>query len=90
MKGSLESDEITLESAGTIANQWMNIADTDGSGTIDFGEFKEFLNKLSPDTEEDELKTVFDQIDEDQSGELDKEEFAKAIFECLKPQEDDE
>ena len=38
----------------------MTIADIDGSGTIDFGEFTEFLNKLSPDSTEDELKQVFD------------------------------
>ena len=68
----------------------MTIADTDGSGTIDFEEFTEFLNKLSPDSTEDELKQVFDQIDEDKSGELDLEEFGKAIYECLKPGDDAE
>ena len=68
----------------------MTIADIDGSGTIDFGEFTEFLNKLSPDSTEDELKQVFDQIDEDKSGELDLEEFGKAIYECLKPGDDAE
>ena len=31
---------------------------------------------------------MFDGIDEDGSGELDIEEFGKAIYECLKPSDD--
>ena len=46
MKGNLEDGEITQESAAKIANEWMEIADTDGSGTVDFGEYKEFILKL--------------------------------------------
>jgi len=71
-----------------MANEWMEIADTDGSGTVDFGEYKEFILKLSPESNEDELKEMFDGIDEDGSGELDIEEFGKAIYECLKPVDD--
>ena len=68
----------------------MEIADTDGSGTVDLGEFTEFINKLSPETTPEELKEIFESIDEDKSGELDKQEFAKAIYECLKPGADDD
>jgi Ca2+-binding EF-hand superfamily protein len=50
----------------------MDIADTDGSGTVDLGEFTEFINKLSPETTPEELKEIFESIDEDKSGELDK------------------
>ena len=88
MKGDLESDEITPESASQIANKWMEIADADGSGTVDFGEFKDFIIKLSPDSTDEELKELFDSIDEDGGGELDIDEFGKAIFECLKPEEE--
>lgn len=90
MKGDLESDEITPEAASKIANKWMEIADADGSGTVDFGEYKDFIKKLSPDSNDEELKEMFDSIDEDGSGELDIDEFGKAIYECLKPDEADE
>ena len=63
MKGNLESDVITPESAIEIANEWMVIADADGSGTVDFGEFNEFIKKLSPESTDEELKEIFDSID---------------------------
>jgi Ca2+-binding EF-hand superfamily protein len=34
------------------------------------------------------MKSVFDMIDEDKSGEIDIDEFGKAIYECLKPAEE--
>ena len=71
MKGNLDSESITPESASEIADQWMVIADADGSGTVDLGEFTEFINKLSPDTTQEELKEIFESIDDDKSGELD-------------------
>ena len=89
MKGNLENEEITPESAANIANEWMEIADVDGSGTVDFGEYKDFILKLSPESTEEELKEMFDSIDQDGSGELDLEEFGKAIYECLKPDADE-
>ena len=49
MKGNLEIDEITPESAGKLAEKWMTIADADNSGTIDFGEFTVFIKKFTPD-----------------------------------------
>lgn len=90
MKGNLDSEEMTPESAAEIAQQWMTLADTDGSGTVDFGEYKEFILKLSPESDEGELKQMFDNIDEDGSGELDIEEFGKAIYECFKNDDDAE
>ena len=35
------------------------------------------------------MKQAFDSIDEDASGELDLDEFGKAIYECLKPVEEE-
>jgi Ca2+-binding EF-hand superfamily protein len=72
----------------------MGIADVDGSGTIDFAEFLEFINKLEDGTEEQSteegLKTIFDSMDSNGNGELDEEEFGKALFEIMKPEAEDE
>lgn len=72
MRDGLDTEPITPESAKEIADKWMDIDDTDGSGTVDFGEFTDFIKKMAPDAEDTELKQVFNAIDEDQSGELDK------------------
>ena len=48
----------------------MDIADVDGSGTIDFEEWKEFINKLDDKQEESHIKEIFDSIDENGNGEL--------------------
>ena len=54
----------------------MAVADADGSGTIDFAEFSEFMTKLDPEgSENKDLQEVFDSIDKDGSKELDMEEF---------------
>ena len=37
---------MTSEQSTDIAMKWMKIADTDGSGTIDLGEFQEFITKI--------------------------------------------
>lgn len=34
------------EKTTEIAQKWMEIADADGSGTIDLGEFVDMVNKL--------------------------------------------
>ena len=52
------------------------------------------MTKLQDEeTDEDQLREVFDSIDEDGSGELDIEEFAKAIKSSvinLEPNDDEE
>jgi len=68
----------------------MEIADTDGSGTIDFEEFKELVGKLEYTMEEDALKEMFSAQDGDESGELDKAAFGSAIYSVLNANKDDE
>jgi Ca2+-binding EF-hand superfamily protein len=41
----------------------MAIADVDESGTIDLGEFKEFIEKVSEDMDAEAIKEIFDSID---------------------------
>jgi len=68
----------------------MEIADVDGSGTIDPAEFHEFISKLDESATEDSSKTVFDSIDADGDGQLTVAEFGAALFECLKSMKSDE
>ena len=58
---------------------------------IDFNEYKDFISKLDLQDDdgpnEEQVKEIFDEIDTDKSGQLDIQEFGKAIFECLKKPE---
>ena len=42
---------------------------------------------MKDDFNEETLREIFDSIDEDKNGELDTEEFGKAILSTLKPAE---
>lgn len=78
-----ESSEIDAGLSAEIAESWMEIADVDGSGTIDMEELKELVSKLDYTMDDDALKTIFDEHDGDEDGELSKEEFGNAIFSVL-------
>ena len=81
---------MTEEQSTDIAKKWMEIADTDGSGTIDLNEFKEFITKIDESITEDSTKQIFASIDEDGDGELSVAEFGKAIHESFKGMKADE
>ncbi len=70
----MEEGEVDEETSGKIAEQWMEIADIDGSGTIDLDEFKEFLSRLEK-TEDIDAEKIFNDIDENSAGELSVEGF---------------
>ena len=61
----------------------MEIADIDGSGTIDQDEFTEFMGRLDNGGSID-AKKIFEETDESGSGELDVPAFGKALFVALK------
>lgn len=74
IKDQIETDDVDEEGAQRIAEQWVNIADIDGDGLIDFKEFKEFVNKLDGGDDapsEEDLQKMFEELDTDQSGQLD-------------------
>lgn len=83
-----ESGEVSAEISTEIAESWMEIADVDGSGTIDMDELKELVTKLEYTMEDDALKVIFDEQDGNDDGELSKEEFGNAIFSVLKANKD--
>jgi len=70
----LEEGNVDEETSGKIAEQWMEIADIDGSGTIDVEEFKEFLSRLDK-TDDIDADKIFNECDENNSGELTVEGF---------------
>lgn len=65
----------------------MSIADVDQSGTINFEEWFKFIDKLESEdieqTSEDDLREIFESIDDDQDGELNIQEFGAAILKLL-------
>ena len=73
----------------------MEIADEDGSGTIDPEEFNAFIAKIdyNQSTSSENIKSIFEGADTKGDGELSIEEFGVAIYESaklLKPEEDNE
>ena len=90
----ISEGEVTEEEAKKIAAQWINIADVDGDGLIDFQEFKDFMAKIENESDEksteEHLRQIFDSIDENNNGQLDQDEFGKALFQYLKGGDDEE
>jgi len=75
----------TVAETTEIAEKWMEIADTDGSGTIDAAEFGDFIQKLDEaNYNADASKEIFNSADADGDGQLSVEEFGTAIHESLK------
>ena len=81
---------MTEEYTSEIASKWMEIADTDESGTIDFDEFKDMISKLDDKQDDDSLKTLFDAQDNNGNGELTVEQFGIALYGSVKLMKHDE
>jgi Ca2+-binding EF-hand superfamily protein/CRP-like cAMP-binding protein len=87
--GSLERDEIAAlvsnlgrQFSSSELNAMMKQLDADGSGDVDFEEFREWWDQQqfhSAEEREMELRDLFDIVDTDSSGEIDWEEFLTMI-----------
>ena len=76
--------EMTQEAATALAKDWMELADIDGSGTIDIGEFKDFVDKLECNLSDEKVEAIFEAADKNNNKELDTEEFGASFFETIK------
>lgn len=90
-----DDKEMTQEDATALAKEWMDLADIDGSGTIDLGEFKDFTDKLECNLSTEKVEEIFNAADKNNNKELDIEEFGASFFETIKTmkesvQEDDD
>ena len=91
VKAKLENnEEFTTDDVNDLASKWIEIADVDGSGTIDHDELSELVKKLDEGFDQDKLKEIFDAQDEEQNGELGNEKFGQALYECIKLMQNDE
>lgn len=95
IKEEINENEMTQEAATALAKEWMDLADIDGSGTIDMGEFKDFTDKLECNLSAEKVEAIFEAADKNNNKELDIEEFGASFFETIKSmkegvEEDDE
>jgi len=85
IKAKIESgEEFTADQATELANKWIEIADVDGNGTIDFNEFWDLCEKLDDSLEQGSVKELFANADASGNGELAAAEFGSALYETLK------
>jgi len=86
IKSEMDDDdtEMTEESASALAKDWMELADLDGSGTIDIDEFKDFVDKLECNLSEEKVEAIFEAADKNNNKELDIDEFGASFFETIK------
>ena len=75
------------ESCIETAKKYINIADLDNDGKIDFEEFQRFILKLGKGLKSSvdsiKIKQIFNEIDTDNSEKLDEIEFGKALYQML-------
>lgn len=72
---------MNIDDIQQIALQWMELADRDGNGQLDFIEFSEFFSKLEGIiVSDEEIEKMFKEFDMTGNGMISIEEFARAIY----------
>jgi hypothetical protein len=79
---SLADDPVAARAVlGALAEAFLEVADTDGSGTVDRAEFFTFQRGHFPALDRADADTAFDHLDRDGDGQLSAGEFIAAIIE---------
>jgi Ca2+-binding EF-hand superfamily protein len=72
---------LNIDDIQQIALQWMELADREGNGPLDFAEFSEFFSKLEGIiVSDEEIEKMFKEFDMTGNGMISIEEFARAIY----------
>ena len=74
LKKGLKKIDHPLKNADSLLHDVLKVVDTSGDGQIQFNEFRVFIEHA-----ERELFQLFDSIDRDHSGSLDKDELRQAF-----------
>ena len=75
---------LTVDKVQEVALKWMDLADKDGNGELDFEEFYDFFSKIEGIVvNEEEIKAIFNEFDGSGNGSLSVEEFARAIYQAV-------
>ena len=75
---------LTVDKVQEVALNWMDLADKDGNGELDFEEFFDFFSKIEGIVvNEEEIKAIFNEFDGSGNGSLSVEEFARAIYQAV-------
>lgn len=76
--------KVSEEAVEKIATEWVELADRDGNGELDFKEFYDFFTKIEGlHMTDEELKQMHEEFDGSGNGMLSIEEFARAIYQEL-------
>ena len=81
---------LTVDKVQEVALNWMDLADKDGNGELDFDEFFEFFSKIEGIVvNEEEIRSIFNEFDGSGNGFLSVEEFARAIYQVVLADQDE-
>ena len=90
LNAQTSGQQLTVDKVQEVALNWMEIADKDGNGELDYGEFYDFFSKIEGILcTDDEIKQIFDDFDGSGNGYLSVEEFARAIYQVVLADQDE-
>ena len=84
------SQKLTVSTIKQVAQEWLEIADKDGNGTLDLKEFSVFFTKIEGiPLSQMEISNLFREYDQTGDNQLSVEEFARAIYNVLLADQED-